>query len=91
MRQAVVIGLVVVLLASTSANARFYWPWEYHRHRVHHARPKIAEPPPAVKPNCDQINAAVKALTPNNYEQSIRSSTRKQREYISNCKDGKEP
>ena len=90
MRRTIIIG--IALLMATSVEARVRWPWEVPRHHVrshHNGKVVVREVMPP--PNCDQINAAIKALSPTNYEQAMRSSTKKQKEYIAKCQAGTTP
>jgi len=64
--------------------AVFLWPWQYHaRHHAHHPRqPALLQ---ALPPDCAQINAVVKGLTPERYERALRQVTKEQQQIIADC------
>lgn len=83
---------IIALLAATSVDARMRWPWESPRYHSHsRQRGAVGRQVEESKPNCEQINSAIKTLSPTNYEQAMRSSTKKQREYITACQGVKNP
>jgi len=89
--------LVVLALCFmvTSANARFYWPWQYHRVVHHHVRRhrtarRHAVITPSTSPgvNCADINQQVKTLTAPNLLRALRGDTTAQRRAIQSCDKG---
>jgi hypothetical protein len=67
---------VILLLAAQT----LLWPWQQHVR--HHHRPSSAQP---ASPDCVQINAVKKTLSPDRYERALRSATKEEQKIIIDC------
>ena len=76
-QKSVPLAVIFTICFVSLASARWLRPWERHiRHHVEHHGPLA---------DCDKINAAVKAMTPDRYERALRSATKVEQEAITNC------
>jgi len=77
-------GAALAAAAPIPANA-FLWPWQHHARYHRHSRKHSQQPANQTPPNCDEINAVAKRLTPQRYERAFRSATKEEQKIILQC------
>lgn len=79
MIRVIALAAAIVGILTLQADAYFRWPWAPH-YRHHH---NVASPDTV--PDCAEINAAVKNMTPERYERALRQTTKEQQKIIADC------